>query len=150
MNVDASRLRTVPATPAGVRRSHGVRRKGWALGAALCASLGATKSAGQASLPEPATPSRAGIEVAEEGRQVSLRDQLRIGLKAYTPKDKAFVNRVVDLVERGVLPRNLVDSTFLWARKNAVSRRGRNPLRPIVYFEPALILRAKRLGISLD
>jgi hypothetical protein len=106
---------------------------------------------GSAMLPaqQPANPSDVGKGTANEGRQVSLHDQLRVGLKAYTPKDKAFLDRVVLLVDQGVLPRNLVDSTFLWARNHAVARKGRNPLRPIVYFEPALVLRARRLGISL-
>lgn len=66
-----------------------------------------------------------------------------------TKSDREFVDRVVALVHARVLPRNLVDSTFLWARQQAFYRGGTAAVRPMIYFRPALELRAKRLGIRI-
>jgi hypothetical protein len=84
-----------------------------------------------------------------QGRQLSLADQLRTGLKAKTKADHGLLAAVVKAVEEGRLPRSLVDSTFLWARERAKRRSKRRELRPIVYFQPALVLRAKKLGLKL-
>lgn len=100
-------------------------------------------------LQAPVTPSTGGSRSAQEGRQVALRDQLRVGLKARTKADLQFIELVVQRVDQGVLPRPLVDSTFLWARNRWRTRPGSHRLRPIVYFQPALTLRARQLGISL-
>lgn len=88
-------------------------------------------------------------EAQNQGRQVTLRQQLTVGLKAVTKPDLAFVDKVVKAVEMGVLPRKLVDSTFLWARDRAARKSYTRRLRPMVYFQPGLILRAKRLGVKL-
>lgn len=85
----------------------------------------------------------------EQGRQVTLKQQLLVGLKAFTKADKVFINKVVAAVEQGKLPRNLVDSTFLWARNRAERRSYTRSLRPMVYFQPGMILRAKRFGLRL-
>jgi hypothetical protein len=74
------------------------------------------------------------------GRSASLKDQLEKGLKARRPQEFAFIARVVTLVEQGILPRTLVDSTFLWAR---------SARHPFQYFERGLRVRARRLGIPL-
>jgi hypothetical protein len=94
---------------------------------------------------------RQAAAAARQGRQVKLRDQLRVGLKvsSKTKGDLKFIDKVVDLVEKGKLSRRLVETTFLWARKRAKSRSGRRQLRPIVYFRPVLTLRAKRLGVII-
>lgn len=84
-----------------------------------------------------------------EGRQVNLETQLRIGLKAFTPGDFAFIRRVVMEVERGRLPRRLVDTTFVWARDRAVRRSYTRQFRPIVYFQPGLTIQARAIGVSL-
>ncbi len=84
-----------------------------------------------------------------QGRQLSLADQLRVGLKVKTKGDKGFIAAVVQAVEEGRLPRSLVDSTFLWARKRAKRKSNTRELRPIVYFQPALVLRAKKLSLNL-
>ena len=83
------------------------------------------------------------------GQQVTLRQQLTVGLKAFTKADFAFIDLVVLAVEQRKLPRLLVDSTFLWARQKAASKSYTRSLRPMVYFRPGLILRAKRLGVKL-
>jgi hypothetical protein len=84
-----------------------------------------------------------------QGRQITLRDQLRTGLKAFTPADLAFIDLVVLRVNQGVLPKAIVDSTFLWARRRVQSTHPRYRQRPIVYFQPALVLRARKLAIEL-
>lgn len=86
---------------------------------------------------------------ASEGRQLDLKDQLTYGLRAFTPGDKLFIDKVVLAVEQGQLPRRLVDSTFLWARQRAEQRSWTRRLRPMVYFQPGLTLRAKRIGVTL-
>ncbi len=86
---------------------------------------------------------------SRQGRQLTLKKQLTVGLKAVTPGDKAFIDKVVIKVDEGKLPRSLVDSTFLWAREKADARSYARSLRPMVYFQPGLIARSKRLGIEL-
>jgi hypothetical protein len=66
---------------------------------------------------------------------------LSAGLKCRRPSEFAFVKSVAAKVETGVLPRNLVDSTYFWAR--------RHPPYPYIQFEFALKTRAKKMGISL-
>jgi len=70
-----------------------------------------------------------------------LKDTLEKGLKARRPNEFAFIAHVVHKVEQGKLPLELVNSTFLWAR--------RQPDVPFPYFERGIRERAKRLGISL-
>ena len=77
-------------------------------------------------------------------KTADLKDQLEKGLKARRPEEFAFIADVVSRVENDTLPRSLVDSTFLWARKKATGR-----IRPYQYFESGLRLRAKRIGIDL-
>ena len=74
-------------------------------------------------------------------KAADLKDQLEKGLKARRPSEFAFIARVVRLVERERLPRSLVEGTFLWARP-------KRP-RPYQYFERAMRIRARRLGINL-
>jgi len=78
-----------------------------------------------------------------------LQQQLRVGLKATTQCDRDFLDIVVNLVETGRLPRRLVDTTFLWARDRAARKSRLRALRPMIYFKPALVLRAKRIGVKL-
>ncbi len=86
---------------------------------------------------------------SQQGRQLTLKEQLTLGLKAVTPSDKAFIDKVVIKVEQGKLPRSLVDSTFLWARERADAKSYARSLRPMVYFRPGLIARTNKLGIDL-
>ncbi len=85
----------------------------------------------------------------QQGRKISLRDQLTVGLRAKTKADLAFIDKVILAVQQGKLPRRLVDGTFLWARDRATRKSLSRRLRPMVYFQPALTLRALRLGIKL-
>ncbi len=87
-----------------------------------------------------AAPARADGE-ATGGTQ--LRQELESGLKARQPSEFAFVAHVVELVDAGNLPLDIVKGTFHWSRK-------RNPRIPFPYFEQALRIRAGELGVSLD
>ena len=84
-----------------------------------------------------------------QGRKITLRQQLTAGLKAFTKADKVFIEKVVNAVDQGKLPRKLVDSTFLWARNRADKKSYTRRLRPMIYFQPGLTLRAKRVGVRL-
>ena len=77
----------------------------------------------------------------ESGVTISLKDALEKGLKARRPEEFQFIARVVTLVELGVLPKRLVQTTFFWARAK--------PRVQAFYFERALKVRARRLGIFL-
>ena len=72
----------------------------------------------------------------------SLKDVLAKGLKARRPEEFAFVDRVVKLVNHGRLSREMVESTFLWARRKS------NDF-PFVYFERGLKVRAHDAGVNL-
>jgi hypothetical protein len=86
---------------------------------------------------------------AKPQRPLSLRDRLIAGLKARLKSEIAFVDKVVLRVHAGQLPQRMVDQTFFWARTRAsVARNGRTQ-RPIIYFQPAMAARAKRLNVSL-
>ena len=66
---------------------------------------------------------------------------MEFGLKARRPREFAFIALVVKMVDEGVLPLSLVQSTFDWARR-------KEPY-PMVYFERALRIRADRKGIQI-
>lgn len=71
-----------------------------------------------------------------------LKDTLQKGLKARRPNEHQFIAYVVNHVESGHLPLDLVNSTFLWARRQQAQY-------PFPYFERGLKERAKKAGISL-
>jgi len=68
-------------------------------------------------------------------------ETMKAALKTATPEEDGFIQHVVDRVDAGKLPEDLVVSTFLWARKK--------PRRQFQYFKVGLIIRARWLGISL-
>jgi hypothetical protein len=76
-----------------------------------------------------------------QGEQVSFKDELEKGLRARLPREFEFIARVVDMVDKKQLPRELVESTFQWAR--------RKPRYPFPYFERGLRDRAAKLGITI-
>ncbi len=85
--------------------------------------------------------SRAQVVSTGSAVTVTLREQLEFGLLARTPEERAFVSKVVALVNDGTLPQSLVQSTFLWARY-------KKPY-PMPFFQQALKLRAQAAGIRL-
>jgi len=68
-------------------------------------------------------------------------DKMKAALHTATPEEEGFIDRVSRLVERDILPRHLVESTFLWARKQRDHK--------FQYFKRALTLRAARIGVRL-
>ncbi len=117
--------------------------------AALLLAVAAAPLLPRAVRAQPANPSTIGSTAFGPGLQVSLSDQLRVGLRAVTKSDFAFIDRVVKLVNTGKLPRSLVDSTFFWSRRRAALRGPKRALRPMVFFRPGLTLRAKAIGITI-
>ncbi len=73
------------------------------------------------------------------GVQVDLKKQLETGLYARRPEEFTYIARIVRMVDRRQLPEKLVISTFGWARR-------KRPY-PLVYFERALQVRARKIGI---
>jgi hypothetical protein len=71
---------------------------------------------------------------------LDLQGQLEKGLKARRPVEFAYIAQIVQLVERDELPRELVDSTFVWARKKRTKR--------LQYFQFALQARASQRGFA--
>jgi hypothetical protein len=68
-------------------------------------------------------------------------DQMKAALRTANVEEEGFIEKVLFLVKRGTLPEDLVESTFLWARKK--------PKHKFQYFKYALKLRAADRGIPL-
>ena len=89
----------------------------------------------------------AGTTAAQVNRVFTTRpdqidaDIIKAGLRTAEPEDQGFVERVMANVDCGIVPRDLVESTFDWARKQ-------NTKRKFQYFKYALIERARTMGID--
>ena len=86
-----------------------------------------------------ATPWQGNTRAAEVA---NLKDQLEKGLRATRPKEIAFIDKIVRMVETNQLPRRLVNAAFSWSRN-------RRPSYPFPYFVAALRVLASREGIQL-
>jgi|WetSurMetagenome_2_1015567.scaffolds.fasta_scaffold1365103_1 hypothetical protein len=62
-------------------------------------------------------------------------------LHTSTEQEDGFIERVVAMVDKGTLPLDLVQSTFLWAKKK--------PTKKFFYFKFGLIQRAAAQGITI-
>ena len=89
---------------------------------------------------ETVIPAIASSSVADQ--QLTLKDELRYGLRARRPAEIIFIDRVVSHVKKGQLTLPMVRSTFIWARQQSTRR-------PYPFFEFGLRARAKRIGVSL-
>ena len=67
---------------------------------------------------------------------------MKAALRTVTPEEGCFVEKVVRLMDKGKLPRPLVETTFDWARRKNEHR--------FQYFKQALTVQAKKLGLSSD
>jgi hypothetical protein len=74
------------------------------------------------------------------GVQIDLKTELQKGLKARRPCEFQYIDQLTTMIEADQLPRSLVDSTFIWARKQ--------PTRQLQYFQFALKARADRYGFA--
>lgn len=72
----------------------------------------------------------------------NLEETLTFGLKCRRPEEFDFVEVVVEKVEAGLLPLEIVLSMFKWARE-------RRPNQPFPYFQAGLIDRAAKIGVDL-
>jgi len=81
---------------------------------------------------------------------VTFKQRLQVGLRVKTASDAKFVDRVIELADNGTIPVALVDSTFFWARRKGYYRGGYAAQNPMVYFRPAMRLRARALGVTID
>jgi hypothetical protein len=69
-------------------------------------------------------------------------ENMKVALRTATPQEGDFIERVLALVQKGTLPLDLVQSTFLWAKKK--------PRNKFYYFKQGLILRAADRGIHVE
>jgi hypothetical protein len=104
------------------------------IGLLMALSLGWIRGIPQAQADDPPSLNGGGVT------DLDLQGQLEKGLKARRPVEFDYIAQVVDLVEQGELPRDLVDSTFGWARKKRTKR--------LQYFQFALRARASDLGFA--
>jgi hypothetical protein len=68
-------------------------------------------------------------------------NMMKVVLHTATPQEQGFIDGVVARVDAGTLPLDLVQSTFLWAKKKRYKK--------FYYFKQALILRAADRGTQL-
>jgi hypothetical protein len=66
---------------------------------------------------------------------------MKIALHTATPQEEGFIEYVLARVDKGALPLDLVQSTFLWAKKKSHKK--------FFYFKQGLILRTAERGIKL-
>ncbi|HEY3394018.1 MAG TPA: hypothetical protein VGK58_15000 [Lacipirellulaceae bacterium] len=92
---------------------------------------------------------RVALAPAKVQQPISLRDRLVVGLQARLKNEVAFVERVALRVRTGDLPQRIVDETFFWARARGRTLRNGRTRRPIIYFQPAMTARAKKLGVEI-
>lgn len=81
-----------------------------------------------------------GTRSAEAARWLDA-ETMKAALHTATPEEDGFIDYVVSLANKGRLPRRLVVTTFIWARKK--------PRWKFQYFRIGLIIRARRRGIRL-
>ena len=67
----------------------------------------------------------------------TLKHTLQVG----RPEDKAFIDRVVAMINAGDLPRSIVEKCYLWARKKRKHK--------FHYFKWALISLAAKINITV-
>jgi hypothetical protein len=119
-----------------------LRRLCWSLFALL--ALPVTIVPAQDTAPDSAAQTRERLlKELNEGFQ-QYESQMQAVLRTRFPQEKDFVAQVVLMVQRDELPRNLVDSAWLWVRKNRPSTK-----YPFVYFERVLRLRAEKLKLAV-
>lgn len=142
----AGRLAAQSGSSAGVTAGVGAGvRAGAEAGVRAGASVGARVGA----LFGISPGADAGTEVSRDGTnidhgqavQIDLRTTLEKGLRARRPVEFQYIRQISQMVAEGDLPEDLVRSTFGWARN-------KRPY-PFQFFQRALQVRARKLGIQL-
>jgi hypothetical protein len=67
---------------------------------------------------------------------------MKVALHTAVAEEDGFIDRVLARVDKGTLPLDMVESTFLWARKKTRHK--------FQYFKAALIQRAAAAGITIS
>jgi hypothetical protein len=86
-------------------------------------------------------PLMAAVVSAQGSERVSV-GTIKAALRTAEPEEHGFVEYVVHLADVNILPRSILNGTFRWACKKPVRYR-------FQYFKRALIIRARRVGVSL-
>ncbi len=68
-------------------------------------------------------------------------EQIKAALHTTAEEEHGFIERTVNMVKDGKLPRDMFTSCFIWARKK--------PRHKFQYFKHALTTRAAEIGINL-
>lgn len=68
-------------------------------------------------------------------------ETMKSALKTDTEEEDGFLAKTLNLMNKGVLPRKMVYSTFLWAKKKRTRR--------FQYFKWGMIKRAAEIGVEL-
>jgi|SRR3989304_3399652 len=68
---------------------------------------------------------------------------MKAALRTTAIEEQGFIDDVLILVNEGIIPADLVDSTFQWARK-------KNSKHRFQYFKKGLIVRAEKIEIDLQ
>ena len=102
-----------------------------------------------AALPSAAQQTVGNVAARNLSRTVTFEQRLLLGLRVKTASDARFIADVVEQVRLRRLPVRLVDSTFFWARNKAARRGGYVARNPMVYFRPAMTIRARALGVTI-
>jgi hypothetical protein len=79
--------------------------------------------------------------VSQDAEKEELLALLEVGLKPASPREFAFLVKVVQMVAERRLSREMVEGTFVWARRQSGWS--------FPYFEQALRMRARRAGIKI-
>ncbi|MFM7516212.1 MAG: hypothetical protein ACKO9Q_07555 [Pirellula sp.] len=74
---------------------------------------------------------------------VELKDQLMFGLRVAFPEQEAFVDQVIQKVDRGEISRAMVNVIYVWSKK-------RKPRIPFPYFEYVMRLLADQRGVVFE
>ncbi len=112
-------------------------------------TMTATFSTATAQDPVPADLTNVPVDINELRQLLTdgfkqYESQLQAVLKTRFPEEKNFVGSIVYLVQVEKIPKNIVDSAWLWVRKNRPTTK-----YPFVYFERVLRLEADKLKIHI-
>jgi hypothetical protein len=132
---------SLPITPSVARRRAAIGLLAAAATLFITLAVGHSRAASEVDRP-----------VVARGRTqqiATLRERLIYGLAARIPVELEFVDAVVLEVRLGRLPQRMVDQTFFWARDRASIAQNGSQERPIIFFQPAMRIRAARLKVKL-
>jgi hypothetical protein len=68
-------------------------------------------------------------------------ETMKAALHTDTEEEDGFIQKVLDKVDNGELPKKMVYSTFLWAKRKRTRR--------FQYFKWGMIKRAEKIGVDL-